>query len=79
MRALFPVAFCALVSACSVIEIPIEQSEIPSPSDLERTARNGCKSSPNTDDWLNCRRRTQDSWRNPREGPKPVYAPGGVG
>lgn len=76
MRAFLIFGGLLLLSGC--VTIPIGPDETPrSPSELDRLADNGCRETPNTGEWLECRRRVKEEWQPSYDNPKPILLPGG--
>lgn len=72
MRILIVALSGLLASACTTLSVG--PAETASQSELDRRAGETCDETPNTDEMLACRRRTQDSWREPPTG-SPVSWP----
>lgn len=62
MRLLMAAIALSLAAGCT--SLTAGPADTSSQSELDRRAREGCDQSPNTDEMLACRRRTQDSWRD---------------
>ena len=75
MRKLTIVGLIGLTAGCTGFPIATDQTP-PSPSELDEMSARGCQMWPNTNEWLECRRRTTVEREPAYEGPKPRYPRG---
>ncbi len=75
MRILIVAVSGLLASACTTLTVG--PADTASQSELDRRAGEVCDETPNTDEMLACRRRTQDSWRDPPAGSSASWPPTG--
>ncbi len=71
MRILAIAGLMGLVAGCALFP-----RSPPSPTEMDEMAERGCRMWPDTDEWLECRRRANDYREPSYEGPRPVYRRG---